>query len=244
MPSEPRRKHARVIGSPGEWARFTGLVRAVLPLFPITLASGYLLRALLPVPDMSKPVVGLLFLSLAGVLAWFALFKGRRLGMYLKGAKGEEIVAQELAFLPADYTVLHGVNLEGRALLSRGDCDHVVIGPTGVFLVETKNWNCQITVAEGKVLCDGHEPPRQPLDQAKRLASELQRRFTQTLAAAPVVRPVVCFVGATMAGGSKGVSGVLVCAAESLLRIIEAPADEPLPEAIRQAAVRDLETLG
>lgn len=244
MAGELRRKHARVVGSPGEWARFTGLVRAVLPLFPITLAVGYLLRALLPVPELSKPVVGLLFLALAGVLAWFALFKGRRLGMYLKGAKGEEVVAHELAFLPADYTVFHGVNLEGRALLSRGDCDHVVVGPTGVFLVETKNWNCQITVADGKVLCDGQEPPRQPLDQAKHLAAGLQRRFTRTLPAAPIIRPVVCFVGATMASGPKGVAGVLVCAAESLLRIIEAPADEPLPEAIRQAAVRDLESLG
>jgi len=51
------------------------------------------------------------------------------------GAEGEEQVAAVLASLPGCY-VLHDIMLPG----ARGNIDHVVIAPSGVTVIETKNW--------------------------------------------------------------------------------------------------------
>ena len=52
-----------------------------------------------------------------------------------KGIKGEKIVAENLKQLPKDYFIFNDVKFPG----SRGNLDHVVVGPNGVFVIETKN---------------------------------------------------------------------------------------------------------
>jgi hypothetical protein len=68
---------------------------------------------------------------------------------FLIGAQGEEIVINALYQLSDEFHVLNDVNLEfDRAIywkeqheyIETCQIDHVVIGPTGIFLVETKNW--------------------------------------------------------------------------------------------------------
>ena len=61
-----------------------------------------------------------------------------------KGIQGEERVAGELSYLSDEFLLLNDVMLPG----SRGNIDHVVVGPTGVFTVETKNYS-------GKYVCYG-----------------------------------------------------------------------------------------
>lgn len=52
-----------------------------------------------------------------------------------RGIQGEERVAGILAGLePEGYRALHEVDI------GRGDADHVLVGPTGVFVIETKEW--------------------------------------------------------------------------------------------------------
>ena len=53
-----------------------------------------------------------------------------------KGIKGERIVAEYLEKqLPKDFIILNDVKFPG----SYGNLDHVIVGPTGVFVIETKN---------------------------------------------------------------------------------------------------------
>ncbi len=68
----------------------------------------------------------------------------RRLVRFQKGAVGEQSVAQLLARLPDDYVLLNDVVLPGH----RGNIDHVLIGPCGVVVIETKRW-------AGTVACVG-----------------------------------------------------------------------------------------
>src|SRR5687768_1146565 len=49
------------------------------------------------------------------------------------GFAGERHVAQELSKLDDRFRVVHDVDI------GRGNVDHVVIGPAGVFAIETKN---------------------------------------------------------------------------------------------------------
>jgi hypothetical protein len=68
---------------------------------------------------------------------------------FLIGAQGEEVVISALARLPDDFHVLNDVNLhfhkaihwrERDEYIKNCQIDHIVAGPTGVFLLETKNW--------------------------------------------------------------------------------------------------------
>lgn len=60
-----------------------------------------------------------------------------------RGAEGETQVAKILTKLPDEYHVIHDLSTPG------GNLDHVVVGPTGVFVLDAKNWRGLVT-ADGK----------------------------------------------------------------------------------------------
>jgi Nuclease-related domain len=60
----------------------------------------------------------------------------RRLIRFQNGAVGEQSVAELLAYLPDDYVLLNDLVLPGHP----GNIDHVLIGPCGVVVIETKRW--------------------------------------------------------------------------------------------------------
>lgn len=61
-----------------------------------------------------------------------------------KGWAGEVGLATELSHLNDDFLLLNDIILHG----AHGNIDHVLIGPTGVFVFETKNYS-------GKYVCYG-----------------------------------------------------------------------------------------
>ena len=65
-------------------------------------------------------------------------------GNIRKGLEGERSVALELSGLSDEHLLVNDVMLPG----ARGNIDHVLVGPTGVFVFETKNYS-------GKYVCYG-----------------------------------------------------------------------------------------
>src|SRR5256712_11023853 len=61
-----------------------------------------------------------------------------------KGLEGEQSVASELSYLGDEFFLLNDAMLPG----AKGNIDHVLVGPTGVFVFETKNYS-------GKYVCYG-----------------------------------------------------------------------------------------
>jgi hypothetical protein len=217
------RQFARVSGSPGEAPRLAGLLRVMWPFFLMTFAAGYLARSAWEYPYLDLKVIGGAFLFLAGGMA-FSVSLGRvRLESFLKGARGEESVARALGFLPAAYRVYHGLSAGG------GDYDHVVVGPTGVFLVETKSWNGRISVRDGVLLYNGEMPDRPPLEQVKSAAASLRRELRETVHKGLEVGAVLCFAQGYLPDGQAGASGVMICKPDTLLQILQEPIDHPLP---------------
>ena len=122
-------------------------------------------------------------LALMGVWWWPATFlalgllfvlqrlagKGRVLDpeRLRRGISGEEAVADALAGLPSSYWVLHGV------ATGHGDVDHVVIGPTGVFALETKAWDGKFYRSRGQLYCNG-KPAEHVLRQARGAAGQVR----------------------------------------------------------------------
>ena len=77
--------------------------------------------------------LSLLVLIIGAVLIYYGYNNGKS---WNKGIKGEYIVAEYLDQLPEDYFVFNDVKFPG----SYGNLDHVVIGPTGIYVIETKNY--------------------------------------------------------------------------------------------------------
>jgi hypothetical protein len=64
------------------------------------------------------------------------------------GAQAELVVSDILTRLPDDFCVFHDVRLRARRFirfqgrgLKSAQIDHIVLGPTGIFVIETKNWS-------------------------------------------------------------------------------------------------------
>jgi hypothetical protein len=203
-----------------------GPLRAFWPLFPICLAAGWLLRAALPsAPPLSSSHAGLLFLLLAGVLAGFMSWSARRLRNFIKGAEGEETVARILSFLPQGHTVFNDLQLSdgGPAF------DHIVVAPTGVYVIETKNWSGEITFEKGRVLCNGKLPSRPPIKQVKEAAAALIDYLTEVHCPEVPVHPVLCFVNNSLKDGPANIGGVRICSDAGLTGLFENTLETPVP---------------
>jgi hypothetical protein len=80
----------------------------------------------------------------------------KRKNNMVRGAAGEIQVGNGLAKLPDDYCVINDV------ATPHGNLDHVVVGPTGVFVLDTKAWRGIVTSdGKGELLLNG-----KPTDKA------------------------------------------------------------------------------
>ena len=81
-----------------------------------------------------SPLLGLIggAIAVAGAKADF-----KRWGNWQDGKAGELAVTDALKALPDQYVVLNDLMLPD----GRGNVDHLVIGPNGIFVIETKNYS-------------------------------------------------------------------------------------------------------
>ena len=116
--------------------------------------------------------------------------KARRL---VRGERGELRVAEVLDDLrPFGYRAFHDLVRDGFNI------DHVVVGPAGVFAVETKfrSGQGEITFRNGEGLFVGGFPEeKDSLKQARANAAEVNRLIKETCQLEVWVKPVVVFVG-------------------------------------------------
>jgi len=69
---------------------------------------------------------------------------------YLRGATGEILVGELLTKLSDDYCVINDV------ATPHGNLDHIVVGPTGVFVLDTKAWRGIVSAdGRGELLLNG-----------------------------------------------------------------------------------------
>lgn len=69
--------------------------------------------------------------------------QGKRTAILKRGLEGEERTEKLLSKLPDSYTILSDLTIHAGGKESQ--IDHIVVGPTGVFVIETKNLNGVIT---------------------------------------------------------------------------------------------------
>lgn len=124
---------------------------------------------------------------------WVAWLSGQRTAAtsWEVGARGERIVGRRLERLRASgWHVLHSIPLASGA-----DIDHLVIGPGGVFTINTKHHRgARVSVTGDWVRVNGYQYPY--VRNARHEAAAAARRLGGALGRPVEVRGVVAFVGA------------------------------------------------
>lgn len=154
------------------------------------------------VPGKPNPwifVVIALGATLVAIRRIRALLKKKKL--LRKGMVGEQILGKflEEQLMPEKYHIIH--DLVAKVGERKFNVDHVIVGPTGIFSVETKNWTNpdgsyhQIFYDGKKILVDGKAPVRDPLVQGIAGAKWLKDLVETLTGRSFFVQPIVVFLG-------------------------------------------------
>jgi len=160
---------AKVFGAAGEHAgrqSVAAFKRMFMTLLIVAVVVALFEGAILTSLIATRGGIGRFVLLLAAALFLWWLLRYASRGVerhenermtWRKGALGEYEVGAELERLSDSYVVFNDVNTE-----EFGNFDHIVVGPPGIFALETKNWTGLIdTDAAGELTRNG-KPSSQP----------------------------------------------------------------------------------
>ena len=194
---------------PGEWAKVRGTVRSLWPLGICLVCFGAFAAA--TVLGQRLEIFGALFAVSAIAVAFWWRRGLLRVESFFKGARGEEAMAGMLARLSDDWHIYHDF------VAGKYHVDHVLVGPAGVFAVETKNWRDQVALESGELIAGGHVPDHPPIAQATAEAKAVGAVLARA-GWTGEVSPVVCFASGTFKDGFAQSGKVLVANAEAFLK--------------------------
>ena len=155
------------------------------------------------------PWAGLAGLTVAVLVGWRLRFRpSTQARAWQRGAHGEHQTARLLDRLGRDgYVVFHDLALSD----SPANLDHLVIGPSGVFVVDSKQWTGSIHQSADGLIWHNHYRLDCTLATLRWQAETLGR-----LLGVPAA-PLICIHGAHVQGGGLHAQGVAIVPA-SLLR--------------------------
>lgn len=149
-------------------------------------------------------------------------------------ARGVEglVTADSLADLTRDeWIVLDDFAWSGREGVT---IDHVVVGPPGVFVIDTNRWKGRITTVGGILMHNGRSKASTTHDA--RAAAESVAELLPSRSR-PRVVPVLCFKKGDVPNGT--IDGVLVCSITTIVHHLIARPVVLAPDQVR-AAVHEL----
>jgi hypothetical protein len=215
-----------------EWAVWTrSLPWRVAVLFGIGVGGGVLGRQL-------APRLGLVVAGLAVAAAgWGLRFRlSAHAVAWRRGAAGERRTARLLDLLERrGWAVLHDLAVPG----SRANIDHLVIGPGGVFVIDSKHYRGRLRLDSSGRLCHGGYPLAPTLEV---VSFEADQAAVVLPDPGLAVRPIVAVHGAQVPWGKVVASGVPVVSVRCLPSMLRAlPAvlgPERVAELADQARIR------
>jgi len=140
----------------------------------------------------------------AAAVSWWAR-RDPDPGRWGRGAEAEVATAQLLGRLPRRFVVLHDRRRPGAS----GNIDHLVLGPTGVFVVDSKARRAALKVRRGQVWAGDHAIDPGP---AARQAAYVERALGVPVAA------IVAVHGLGFRRRGRKVDGVRIIPADRLCR--------------------------
>jgi hypothetical protein len=154
------------------------------------------------------PHGGLVGLAVAALVGWRLRFRpSEQARTWQRGAHGEQRTARLLDRLTRDgYVVFHDLALPG----SPANVDHLVIGPSGVLVIDSKQWSGSVQQGADGLVWHNHYQLDRTLETVRWEAETVGRLLgTRTSA-------LLCVHGAHVQGGGLHAQGVAVVPAHLL----------------------------
>ena len=214
VPAEPV---AGSHGSPGHSAlaqyrrrralELAGWARSLAWRVPLVAAAG--LAANVLITQAGLPHGGLVGLAVAALVGWRLRFRpSEQVRTWQRGAQGERHTARLLRRLTRDgYVVFHDLAVPGN---TSANVDHLVIGPTGVFVIDSKQWTGSVHQGADGLVWHNHYRLDRTLDTVRWEAETLGRLLGTRTAA------LLCVHGAHVHGGGLHAQGVAIVPAHLL----------------------------
>ena len=113
----------------------------------------------------------------------------REIRGWLAKAIAEESTAGIVGTLGIGYTIWNNV-LTGRRIDGVPETiDHVVLGPAGLFAIQSEDWGTEVRLHKGEIVGDGVHPDEEPLHELSRGARSLGRSLGVKFTGLVVVVP-------------------------------------------------------
>jgi Nuclease-related domain len=174
---------------------------------PLVAAAGVVVQAL--ATQAGLPHGGLVGLLVAALVGWRMRFRSsEQARTWQRGAAGERHTARRLDRLTRDgFVVFHDLVVPG----SPANVDHLVIGPTGLFVIDSKQWSGSVHQGGDGLVWHNHYRLDRTLETVRWEAETIGRLLGTRITA------LLCVHGAHVHGGGLAVQGVAIVPA-TLLR--------------------------
>jgi hypothetical protein len=216
QPMAPAEPPAGSLGSPGRSAlaayrrrRATeraAWTRTLAWRTPMVAAAG--LAADVFATQAGLPQAGLAGLVVAAVVGWRLRFRpSEQARTWQRGAQGERRTARQLRRLTRDgYVVFHDLAVPG----SDANVDHLAIGRSGVFVIDSKQWTGHVHQGADGLAWHNHYPLDRTLATVRWEADAISRLLGTPTAA------LLCVHGAHVQAGGLDAQGVAIVPAGRL----------------------------
>jgi nuclease-like protein len=154
------------------------------------------------------PHGGLVGLAAAALVGWRLRFRpSEQVTAWRRGAAGERHTARLLDRLTRDgFVVFHDLAMPG----SPANVDHLVIGPTGVFVIDSKQWTGSVHQGADGLAWHNHYRLDRTLETVRWEADTISRLL------GTCIQPLLCVHGAHVQGGGLHAQGVAIAPAHLL----------------------------
>lgn len=134
------------------------------------------------------------------------------------GASGEREIIDYLKGLPDTFTIVSDLDFAD----SYGNIDHLVIGPTGAYAIDVKNWKGTVTSdGKGELLLNGRPTDKPQVRYFTRRTMELKERLNALTRLDPYIRALFVFPR-THIQAKWGTTGAVHCIhADQLVEYIQ-----------------------
>jgi hypothetical protein len=217
LPVVPARPVTGSLGSPGRSAlaayrrrraeELAGWTRSLAWRAPLVAAAG--LAGDVLTAQAGLPQSGLVGLAVAALVGWRLRFRpSEQARTWQRGANGERRTARLLDRLTRDgFVVFHDLAVPGN---TSANVDHLVIGPSGVFIIDSKQWTGSVHQSSDGLAWHNHYPLDRTLETVRWEVKMVGRLLGIR------IHPLLCVHGAHVHGGGLHAQGVAIVPAHLL----------------------------
>jgi hypothetical protein len=217
LPVVPAEPVAGSLGSPGRSAlaayrrrradELAGWTHSLAWRAPLVAAAGAVGQVL--AAQAGLPRAGLVGLGVAVLVGWRLRFRpSEQARTWQRGAHGERRTARLLRRLAREgYVVFHDLAVPGN---TSANLDHLVIGRSGVFVIDSKQWTGAVHQGADGLAWHNHYPLDRTLETVRWEADTISRLLGTRVTA------LLCVHGAHVHGGGLHAQGVAIVPAHLL----------------------------